>query len=52
MICPHCGNPMIRKINGRVIWHCKTCGHEEATPDLAPPYWDSKEAYERTLVSG
>jgi len=33
---------MIRKIeaNGKVVWRCKSCGHEEETPELEPPFYE------------
>ena len=49
MKCPHCGNPMLKKIEAKkdkVIWHCKTCGREEEALD--PPVWNSIEAYDET----
>ena len=54
MECPHCGGRFHRQVlsNGKVILKCEDCGHEEETPDLESPLWDSLEAYGRNTLLG
>ena len=49
--CPHCRLPMQRHIgkNGQVFWKCPICQHEEPTPDLDTPSYNSWEVNSEKL---
>ena len=46
--CPRCHLPMQKHIakNGQVFYQCPICGHEELTPDLDTPSYNSWEVNE------